>query len=140
MKRQSVIALALLVLALTGSGLGAEDQITVVIHAGRLFAGTSDALSSNQEIVIRGDRIADVGPAGSVEVPAGAEEIDLRNATVLPGLIDGHAPTAGPRCGRLPFKERSRPALSLPSGPTPAPAPSTMENKLRSSKLWSSTG
>jgi imidazolonepropionase-like amidohydrolase len=31
-----------------------------------------------------------VGPAGEVEVPAGADLIDLTGATVLPGLIDAH--------------------------------------------------
>jgi len=31
-----------------------------------------------------------VGPEGQVKIPTGAEVIDLRQATVLPGLIDGH--------------------------------------------------
>src|SRR3984893_14290735 len=44
----------------------------------------------NQVIVIQGDRIAEVGPAASVKIPAGAEDIDLGTATVLPGLIEGH--------------------------------------------------
>ena len=69
----------------------AEAQKIVVIHAGQLFAGKSDGLLSNQVIVIEGDRIAEVGPAGSVKIPAGAQEIDLGNATVLPGLIDAHS-------------------------------------------------
>lgn len=76
--------------ALTGSCLMLRAQSSLVIHAGRLFDGTSDQLLSNQVIVIQGDRIAEVGPAGSVKAPAGAEEIYLSNATVLPGLIDGH--------------------------------------------------
>lgn len=91
MRRQSVIKLALVAFGLSGSCIGAEGQNTVVIHAGRLFDGKSDRLLSNQLIVIQGDRIAEVGPAGSVKTPVGAKEIDLGNATVLPGLIDGHA-------------------------------------------------
>jgi imidazolonepropionase-like amidohydrolase len=90
MKRQSAIGLALLALGLGGSCLGAEGQKAVVIHAGQLFDGKSDRLLSNQVIVIQGDRIAEVGPAGSVKVPAGAEDIDLGTGTVLPGLIEGH--------------------------------------------------
>src|SRR6202521_5735453 len=90
MKRQSAIGLALLALALGGSCLGAEGQKAVVIHAGQLFDGKSDRLLSNQVIVIQGDRIAEVGPAASVKIPAGAEEIDLGMGTVLPGLIEGH--------------------------------------------------
>jgi imidazolonepropionase-like amidohydrolase len=41
-------------------------------------------------VLIRGDRITDVGPASRVRIPAGSTVIDLRRATVLPGLIDGH--------------------------------------------------
>jgi imidazolonepropionase-like amidohydrolase len=90
MTRQLAIGFALLALGLGGSCLAAEGQNTVVIRAGQLFDGKSDRLSSNQVIVIQGDRIAEVGPAGSVKIPAGAQEIDLGTATVLPGLIEGH--------------------------------------------------
>jgi len=61
-----------------------------VIHAGRLFDGTSDRLLSNEVIVIDGQRIVQVGAAGEVKIPTNARQIDLRNATVIPGLIDGH--------------------------------------------------
>jgi imidazolonepropionase-like amidohydrolase len=90
MKRESAIGVALVVLGLSGSCLGAESQKAVVIHAGQLFDGKSDRLLSQQVIVIQGDRIAEVGPASSVKIPAGAEEIDLGTGTVLPGLIEGH--------------------------------------------------
>jgi len=90
MKRQSAIGFALLTLGLGAPCLGAEGQKAVVIHAGQLFDGKSDRLVSNQVIVIQGDRIAEVGPAESVKIPAGAEEIDLGTGTVLPGLIEGH--------------------------------------------------
>src|SRR5947208_15011987 len=90
MKWQSAIVFVLLALGLGGSWLGAQGQKTTVILAGRMYDGKSDRLVSNQVIVIQGDRIAEVGPAGSITVPAGAQEIDLRNATVLPGLIEGH--------------------------------------------------
>jgi imidazolonepropionase-like amidohydrolase len=90
MKRRSAIGFAFLALGLSGSCLGAERQQTVVIQAGQLFDGKSDRLVSNQVIVIQGDRIAEVGPAGSVSIPTGAQVIDLSSATVLPGLIEGH--------------------------------------------------
>ena len=90
MKRQSAIGFAFLALGLGGSCLAAEGQKAVVIHAGQLFDGKSDRLVPNQVIVIQGDRIAEVGAAGSVKIPAGAEEIDLGTGTVLPGLIEGH--------------------------------------------------
>jgi imidazolonepropionase-like amidohydrolase len=70
--------------------LGAQSRQAVAIHAGQLFDGKSDRLASNQVIVIQGERIVDVGPAGSVKIPAGAQEIDLGRGTVLPGMIEGH--------------------------------------------------
>jgi imidazolonepropionase-like amidohydrolase len=87
---QFLIGFLLLVCGFVGSCLGADGQKVIVIHAGQLFGGNSDGLLSNQVIVIEGDLITDVGPAGSVKIPAGAQEIDLGKATVLPGLIDGH--------------------------------------------------
>jgi imidazolonepropionase-like amidohydrolase len=60
----------------------------VAIRAGRLFDPKSGTLLANQIVLIRGDRIADVGP--SVQIPPDAKVIDLSRATILPGLIDGH--------------------------------------------------
>src|SRR5580692_12813279 len=62
----------------------------VAIRAGRLFDPKSGANLPNQVILIKGDRITDVGPADRVKIPPGAKVIDLSRATVLPGLIDRH--------------------------------------------------
>ena len=60
----------------------------VAIRAGRLFDSRSGTIASNQIILIRGDRIADVGP--SIPIPSDARVIDLSAATVMPGMIDAH--------------------------------------------------
>jgi imidazolonepropionase-like amidohydrolase len=60
----------------------------VAIRAGRLFDSRTGSMLPNQIILIRGDRIADVGPA--VAIPSDARVIDLSPATVMPGMIDGH--------------------------------------------------
>ena len=52
----------------------------VAIRAGHLFDSKSGQMLANQVVVIQGDRIADVGPASSVKIPAGAEVIDLSRA------------------------------------------------------------
>jgi imidazolonepropionase-like amidohydrolase len=62
----------------------------IAIRAGRLFDPNSGTNLPNQVIVIRGERIVEVGPAAQVKIPAGARVIDLSRATVLPGLIDRH--------------------------------------------------
>ena len=61
---------------------------TIAIRAGRLFDSRSGTMLTNAIVLVRGDRIADVGP--SVTIPADARVIDLSGATVLPGMIDAH--------------------------------------------------
>ena len=63
---------------------------TVAIRAGRLFDSKGAKMLTKQVVVIQGDRITDMGADGVVKIPAGAEIIDLSQATVLPGLIDAH--------------------------------------------------
>jgi imidazolonepropionase-like amidohydrolase len=66
----------------------------IAVRAGRLFDGR-EKLAVNQVILIKGNRIAKVGPAEQVQVPADAEVLDLSHATVLPGLIDAHTHVFG---------------------------------------------
>ena len=70
-----------------GKYLAPKDQV-VAIRAGRLFDSRWGTMLSNQVVLIRGDRIADVGP--NVQIPPGARVIDLSSATVMPGMIDAH--------------------------------------------------
>src|SRR5579862_470087 len=63
---------------------------TIAVRAGRLFDSKAGTMLTKQVVVLSGERITEVGPEGQVKIPAGAEVIDLRQATVLPGLIDAH--------------------------------------------------
>jgi imidazolonepropionase-like amidohydrolase len=60
---------------------------TTVLRIGRLWDGTR--ARNNVSIVVSGDRIVSVG-SGSLPLPTGAREIDLRKYSVVPGLIDLH--------------------------------------------------
>ncbi len=71
--------------------LTAQEQ-PIAIRAGRLFDAKAGTMLQNHVVLIRGERIVDVG--ASVTVPAGARVIDLSNATVLPGMIDAHVHVA----------------------------------------------
>jgi imidazolonepropionase-like amidohydrolase len=42
-------------------------------------------------IVVTGDKIAALGPIGSIAAPPGATVMDMAGAVVLPGFIDAHA-------------------------------------------------
>jgi imidazolonepropionase-like amidohydrolase len=46
-------------------------------------------------VIVRGDRIADVGPAAKVAVPAGATRIDGRGKFLVPGVAEMHAHIPG---------------------------------------------
>jgi imidazolonepropionase-like amidohydrolase len=62
----------------------------IAIRAGRLFDSKTGQMLTKQVVIISGDRITDVAPEAQPKIPAGAQVIDLSQATVLPGLIDAH--------------------------------------------------
>jgi imidazolonepropionase-like amidohydrolase len=65
--------------------MGAPPPEGIAIRAGRLFDPNSGTNLPNQVIVIRGDRIAEVGPVAQVKIPAGARVIDVvRECAVNP--------------------------------------------------------
>jgi Amidohydrolase family len=65
------------------------DQ-ALVVQGGKLIDGTGRAPIENSVIVIQNGRFQTVGKAGEVGIPAGAQVIDVKGKTVLPGFIDGH--------------------------------------------------
>ncbi|PYS25783.1 MAG: Xaa-Pro dipeptidase [Acidobacteria bacterium] len=62
----------------------------IAVRAGRLFDSKTGQMLARQVVLLQGERITDVGPEAQVKIPAGAQVIDLSQATVLPGLIDAH--------------------------------------------------
>ncbi len=73
----------------------AVSQEALVLRADRLIVGTEAPVILDAMVVIEGDRIAGVGPAGAIPVPRGAEEIVLDGHTLLPGLFDTHVHLGG---------------------------------------------
>ncbi len=86
------IALAVMIgLILVAPGYGQTQKAaekTYVLKAARLFDGKSDALVTPGVVVVTGGKIVGVGSGAAV--PAGAEVIDLGDATLMPGFIDAH--------------------------------------------------
>lgn len=74
----------------------------LVIHAGRVLDGSGEAAQAQQRIVVQDGSIVSVEPDS--DAPAEGTELDARQLTVLPGLIDAHthvwnAPACTPGVG-----------------------------------------
>ena len=79
---------SLLMLALAGPLVCQPASHPIVLHAARLLDVETGKTIAPGEVLVRGDRIAEVGV--KVSRPADAEVIDLGDRTLLPGLIDAH--------------------------------------------------
>lgn len=69
--------------------MNASTSRIKIIRGGLLIDGTGRKPLQNPVVVVKGDRIIEVGEEGSVKIPEG-EEIDAYGKTVMPGLIDCH--------------------------------------------------
>ena len=79
--------LAGIIILLYSNSVRAAEQ-TIALKAARMFDGKSKALIQNGVVIVQGDKIVDVG--SNVPIPSGAKVIDLGDATLSPGFMDGH--------------------------------------------------
>ena len=66
---------------------------TVALTGARVvtMSAKDGGIVDDATVVIRGDRIAAVGPRATVAIPAGARVVELRGKTIIPGFVDAHA-------------------------------------------------
>lgn len=66
--------------------------MTTIVHAGSMIDGTGQQSVKDVSIRIDADRITRLGSRAEVEsdVPSEARVIDLRDSTLIPGLVDAH--------------------------------------------------
>ncbi|HEU4933294.1 MAG TPA: amidohydrolase family protein, partial [Pyrinomonadaceae bacterium] len=62
-----------------------------LLKPAHVFDGESAQLHDNWVVLVRGEKIESVGPASTVNAPAGAKVIDLPGLTLMPGLIEAHS-------------------------------------------------
>ncbi|MBC6608833.1 amidohydrolase family protein [Hymenobacter sp. BT188] len=82
--------LSLLLFVLTSFGFPARVAAQVkALRFGSVITGQGQVIS-NAVVLVNADRIMQVGSEKAIAIPAGAETIDLRAYTAIPGLIDAH--------------------------------------------------
>ncbi|HXR16261.1 MAG TPA: amidohydrolase family protein [Terriglobales bacterium] len=82
-----------LFLALFSIGQVAAQSSVTLVKAGRMLDPRTGNVLSPAAVLVENGKIKEVGSRSQVQahVPANVKTIDLGSATLLPGLIDGHA-------------------------------------------------
>jgi len=94
-------------LLVTGAALFAATlaPAKTLIHAGSLIDGRADTARKTVTLTVDGDRIT--GLADGYTAPAAGDTvIDLKHATVMPGLMDMHVHITGEQSGQAGYAER----------------------------------
>lgn len=74
--------------------VAAVAERTYALSGARLIDGTGAAPTDDAVVVVREGRVAAVGPRASTPIPAGLRVLDVKGATIAPGLWDMHAHAA----------------------------------------------
>ncbi len=88
MANSSTLKAFALIILMCSSLAFAQSNAIIAIKCGRLINSVDGSVTPNAVIILRGERIEQVG--GGLSIPSGAKVIDLSAYTVLPGLIDCH--------------------------------------------------
>jgi imidazolonepropionase-like amidohydrolase len=70
---------------------GENDGKAIVLIGARVIDGTEGPPVENAVLIIEGDKLTSVAPAGSVKYPDDAQVIDCHGQTIIPGLITDHS-------------------------------------------------
>jgi imidazolonepropionase-like amidohydrolase len=76
-------------LLMSGPLLSQREDSSILILADRLFDG--ETIHTNWGILVSGQYIIAIGDRGSLPAGPKTRTIDLKNSTLLPGLIEGHS-------------------------------------------------
>ncbi len=80
-----------------GGGETMPPSTAVAYTGADLIVGDGTGPVADSVIVVDGGRIIAAGPASAVEIPAGAERVDLSGRFVIPALVDTHVHFRAPR-------------------------------------------
>lgn len=68
----------------------AKGKGSYALVGATLIDGRGGEPQVNSCVIVQGDKITAVGKSGETDIPDGAQIIDLKGLTLLPGLIDAH--------------------------------------------------
>jgi len=78
-------------LAEISKGISGSRAEKIALVGGTLIDGTGRDPVPDSVVVIEKGRIVEAGPKSRVKIPSGAQKVDVRGKTILPGLWDMHA-------------------------------------------------
>lgn len=81
--------------------LARKPKGPLVFRGADLFDADAAAIRPGTTVVVSGGLVVAVGPDGSVAIPEGAEIVDAKGKTLLPGLWDMHVHVGGDTDGVL---------------------------------------
>ena len=91
MQRSLIVSVAMLV----GGCVTASAQDRPIAFIGARVIPIDGEEIPNGVLVVSGGKITGVGKAGAVQIPAGAERVDVSGKVVMPGLVDTHSHIGG---------------------------------------------
>jgi imidazolonepropionase-like amidohydrolase len=92
---------AVLIAAVACMPPGAVRQGTIAIRNVTVIPMSGASPSARQTVMVRDGRIAEIGQAAEVRVPAGATVVDGTGKYLIPGLFEMHAHTSKTRASAL---------------------------------------
>ena len=91
-----------------------RPEAVYLLKPARVFDVEAAQLHEGWVVLVRGERIEAVGPAGEVKAPAGAKVIEMPGLTLMPGLIEAHSHVLLHPYSETPWADQvAREALSL---------------------------
>jgi imidazolonepropionase-like amidohydrolase len=101
--KAALLALMLLIvncaaLARDARRQGAKPQVIAFVGV-NVVPMDRERVIENQTVIVRGDRIAEVGPAAKIKVPADALRVEARGKYLMPGLAEMHGHLPHPNQG-----------------------------------------
>ncbi len=63
---------------------------TILLTGAQIITMNKNEVFKDGDILIKNNRIAAIGPKGSLQIPKGTHTIDVSGKTIMPGIVDSH--------------------------------------------------